>query len=1310
MNIAVVGQPRPKKTTPLNAVEFTNALGRTIVRLIPNALFKAESEAMETVGMSVAKKVKVGYVVPCATGFVADSRNAQQALALVPDLQWAQRTVDTNGAAVKAHFAGIVKSWTDTNPQLAVALLTELARIFAHAAKFSQAKQYFMQARQVEYAHKLPISADRQAAIFTEFGGLGVVGAKELRAQLPTAELLSPRKAFAFFLRLNADMMRAGMGAYALLAADVRSLGAAAGFGTYESDHRLLEAVAMLPGFRRSDARFFQAIRESLAQFSSDNSEFRAVLRDLNPVFLDASEYLSMLYECEAMPADAGELLQWLRTVREVPDDQRLIDQVRALPLAGLQLEPRFQVFPVDLIDALCASGVVWEDDFCEDLRWSEWASKPDRSDLGGIYGCKPLRNWLATRMDTKIIADNIDAFRGVKLVTAKLNYLLKEKANVAGSASAWDRFQSEELACLLDSRFRELNPRIMKRLFEFDPVAELQLRISRGVLTELTWPELESTVAKTKRPVELHESYPGVRVRIGRRFEAVGPTPLFDAKPPLGTGPHYGIDGGVIEGGAGGTGAAVAQNRKENHGEVFEPLRRGTSIPGIKITGLKRIRIPADYRFLPEESTVLPVQPSAEKSLCGESNGAHIALVFGNGTTYRMVTPLGSFRADRPLQGAIGRPGGGVWLLSQGALLDQESGQPVTWVPTILNDLPPSLVHQLEPRNADMSAKMRAITAEQAAELLAHPDLEAIERIFSNDQVLGESLLAVVDGVQRLHSWFVAIDSPETDHFSEAAAAQLVTLLGHAGRGTRSTHVYQEADTLQRILRHEQENSIISASWLNYIGHEKAVVAGLAGAQLEPSVVVEICQFLLHATSLGIFGAGWKSYVVEAAFRRGWQHGAWCYNRNHVLAHPDHSDLSALGISAADGEPDLALTQAQFTHALGVIMAEVGRRKAQSMELAARTILLPETCAYLLGGFPKRLGEEMLTAAERGKYGLSKLGEQAAIKQLCGLEHLGYVLGAGVGERFPEIGLDINVMAAQLNQQVGKPIVHVTAEQFMQAAPEFDDLAWLTNSALSEVTAVPAGLDEYSAGDYLATVLHVISNTQLNDPARHVLGGKLRNLKTYGQQQLRAGEWETGSIELNFGYGDKKLNSFEMNTMPIRVLLEGHLDQLLTDLQADNAHAPAGDPHDPGISAPQVVAEVEQALGLGPDSARYFLQILTLTHPTDANIRAWNGWRKPRIDQAATPLVEKGLLVADDRNGAGRTRFLPGSWLAGQEPSQPMDATKTTVAMEAWKAPHYLLLSAAHVQPILAGCPPVQSLDRLFAATWQRYSNGDTP
>ena len=1329
MNIAAIGQGRPKKTTPLNAMEFIGPTGNVVVKLVPNALVKAETIAMKTAGLSPTRKQKVGYAPPASTDFpaaalAADPQGAQYVLDLIPMMEWARRVAGTDASAVRTRFDALDDGLFESAPRVIPPIFDELARIFAKVEKNTYARHYYVKARQVERDYDLPIDASRRAATFVEFFNLGVAGVRELRDQVRADSQSS--------MQVMIAVMRAGVGAYAGVLQDIP-----------EDKHQcFLEAILGSSGFRRSEAGFFQEAHESLRTLASKQPDCRAVLRSSRPVHLTAAEFLSLLYDCGAMPTLAADLVEWLQGLgrgEALPPDRRLVDAVRGMSLSGLLLAPRFSVFSIDLVDALCASGIEWAGDFDEELRWQEWASTSDRCDLAGIYSHKRLRGWLAANLNIRTIANNFDAFAASKparrLASLVLNRLVKAKQRLAGSGPEWDVFQTQQLAYVFDKRFASMNSKAVAQLRDFDPVAELRLRISRGVMSELAWPMLEQ-VCRSHKSFELYDAYPAVAVRSGQSIEMVdGDAVVARGRLPkdcrtldsawlvgeriavryddvhgprhcrllgartrndgellapwgsqecngkvVGTGPHYVLVDDV---------ATVWETGEIVDMEYFSPLKRGTSVPGIKITGLRRTRIPADHEFLMSDSLVVLVHPTTADGPCGVSNGAHIALSFGprGGTgDYRLVTPLGSFRAPIPLCAALSRPGGGTWLLSRDQMLiDADSGLPIAQVSDGIGGVPVGALNQLRPRDLDMSTTLRAVTTEQAKELWENPELATVEKLFGSNSVIAESLLSLVSKVRRLHSWFsAAADYSEADNMSEPALSLLFTVTGRTGRGSRSVNPYREATKLWEVLDHIDSDPMPTTTmtfrWLDYIGREKTLVAGLAGRHLDPDVVAEVCRFLLWATELGIFGSGWQSRDAHSCHYDGGRH--WRYNRNRVLVYqPDSSDSHF---------PDLSLTRSEFVYYLGVILAWSRRpdrqdRSDQSAQLAARTILTPETCAYMLGGLVVSPGEGVPAPAVRNRYGLSQPDMHVAILQLRGLTRIDYVLGAGVGAGFSETGLDIAAMAAQLNANTGKPIMHITAAQFQQAMPQFDDLSWLTNVALSETTEVPVGLDEYSAGDYLATLLHLIGNTSLDDPAREIFREKLQSLKTYGQQQLAAGEWEVGTIDIVGAADYRKLDYFTRNTMPIRVLLEGHLDGLLMDL--GRTGGPAGDPHDPLVSAPEIVAEVANRFAVSTDSARYFLQVLALADPTDAHVRAWNGWRKSQLDKAAAPLVAQGLLVLGEHPGAGRGWFLPGAWQDG---------------IEASKAVRYLVWEG--MGPILTKCPPLWSLDRLFAAAWRDY------
>ncbi len=321
MNIAAIGQGRPKKTTPLNAMEFIGPTGNVVVKLVPNALVKAETIAMKTAGLSPTRKQKVGYAPPASTGFpaaalVADPQGAQYVLDLIPMMEWARRVAGTDASAVRTRFDALDDGLFESAPRVIPPIFDELARIFARVEKNTYARHYYVKARQVERDYDLPIDASRRAATFVEFFNLGVAGVRELRDQVRADSQSS--------MQVMIAVMRAGVGAYAGVLQDIP-----------EDKHQcFLEAILGSSGFRRSEAGFFQEAHESLRTLASKAPDCRAVLRSSRPVHLTAAEFLSLLYDCGAMPTLAADLVEWLQGLgrgEALPPDRRLVDAVRGM-------------------------------------------------------------------------------------------------------------------------------------------------------------------------------------------------------------------------------------------------------------------------------------------------------------------------------------------------------------------------------------------------------------------------------------------------------------------------------------------------------------------------------------------------------------------------------------------------------------------------------------------------------------------------------------------------------------------------------------------------------------------------------------------------------------------------------------------------------------------------------------------------------------------------------------------------------------------------------------------------------------------
>ncbi|MBM2622019.1 hypothetical protein JIG36_41605 [Actinoplanes sp. LDG1-06] len=161
-----------------------------------------------------------------------------------------------------------------------------------------------------------------------------------------------------------------------------------------------------------------------------------------------------------------------------------------------------------------------------------------------------------------------------------------------------------------------------------------------------------------------------------------------------------------------------------------------------------------------------------------------------------------------------------------------------------------------------------------------------------------------------------------------------------------------------------------------------------------------------------------------------------------------------------------------------------------------------------------------------------------------------------------------------------------------------------------------------------------------------------------------------------------------EETATALRVVLSDWIDALVST--PEGAH---GDPRDPRVSAPQLVAEAAGRFDLPPDAAAYYLQLLALPDPTDKSVQAFNGWKLPAVRKAQQALVTAELVVPAKRERAGRPVFLPGGWQAARAPRLPM---------ESWKEQFFLTTGKQQLV--------TRPLPELFAAAWARVVAGDVP
>ena len=143
---------------------------------------------------------------------------------------------------------------------------------------------------------------------------------------------------------------------------------------------------------------------------------------------------------------------------------------------------------------------------------------------------------------------------------------------------------------------------------------------------------------------------------------------------------------------------------------------------------------------------------------------------------------------------------------------------------------------------------------------------------------------------------------------------------------------------------------------------------------------------------------------------------------------------------------------------------------------------------------------------------------------------------------------------------------------------------------------------------------------------------------RIYFRPSLYGVDERTAKLDDAILYADNELKTVRFLTSPA---CAGIVDRITTD-----SALPAGTREaDPRASVPDLVAQVAAALGLDCDAAALYLQLLAMPHPSDKNVRAWNGWSAAELKAAAAALVAKGVVAEEKRPKAGRGVVLPGTW-----------------------------------------------------------------
>lgn len=724
-------------------------------------------------------------------------------------------------------------------------------------------------------------------------------------------------------------------------------------------------------------------------------------------------------------------------------------------------------------------------------------------------------------------------------------------------------------------------------------------------------------------------------------------------------------------------------------------------------------------------------------------------------------VSSLGTFAsADHACPCAVvRRPGGGVWLTNGILMWDAKSDRILFRDKQIhLSTLPLAGWHQLRPTDENASAAMRAYTCAQAEAVLNSENINRdliSEQLGTTEQRLIESVASLAACIRDIEQQFAGLRARYLQQPSSAEQVHLTSAAASLLRVNASSWHNLESDMVAtlRVLSDLRDDTISNGSGYNfafslalarYANNERRLI-GLIGSPLLPTLfehddtlssITSFIRALVDAKILG-YGARLVSLdlglyflpladstrnilpvgtVVDGCLIVGdnWDYDGSQYRIKRIAWVPDDRlDVAGYPVLPQHYDPLSADKLHACLDAIEHSIEPSTPKRSLSPDtrdaIASSTALSDDAVTYLFGGL---LGfdywkSNFLTKEQRAVYGFTVKQSQGARWQLkCSDVSILSVLAAAVPADNPVSyitdGADAQGVADYWNAHHRVPDIRLSSEEFWSLR---DCLNRISNNAMYATEEVSLNDESIAihAGDILRLITVLAASLPLDDSRRPLLASKLEWLRTESARIFAIPQYKKYLCDVEFGAPFDDSRFAKAKTSPrqqsIRVLLEGHLDSLIADLKTK--YTTTGSQWDPEVSVPELVQQVMQLHALSTNAARYFLQLLALAHPTDANIRAWNGWKKKDIDTASAELLDKGLIVEAKRSGAGRSRFLPGGWLPGSTNNKPM---------EVWKAPHYLLWQADMVQPAIEGCPVLMPAQRLFEEVWERYTSGDVP
>ena len=550
--------------------------GVPVVRLIPETLLTAETFIMGRLGLKPQPQPRqVGRSRPRAIGFPAwsimtDPDNAEHALNLVADIEWAKKVAKSQDQKVWDRFQELAQMLSTAAPHFVPTLLEELARIFDDSGSPKLAVRAFGKAREFERTYNLPVDLDRHRHALTEFARRGLISAKEMGFEVTSCmrRISDPEAAYQYFLGLITDQVSAGSAPYAGLPRDFLRVAKPTGRTPQQAGKELLDSISELSGMRRVPVGFVKALDKHMPGLLDHRPDAVMQLISTPPTdyypwsgnhkLEDWTTVFITIGGPNILKENPAHFRRWFLTVLDTlvgrPDySPSLVDLIvsNSETISDIELDETHLGLPLELIEALIVAGAQWHLDNVSYEENNQLESFLDRIQYYRDHRHKNLTHCLENpQIKTYILCGwTLERFMEHGDAVAQVNDILLYEELLHDECRHLRAAPLPTIDRFITSLTRAVKAKLplgnLERLVEkanVDAATVLATNLAHGLITELTWPELERYIHAMRDELfpergigprlQITESYPGVVAFCGTKVVAVaGDTTLLNTR-----------------------------------------------------------------------------------------------------------------------------------------------------------------------------------------------------------------------------------------------------------------------------------------------------------------------------------------------------------------------------------------------------------------------------------------------------------------------------------------------------------------------------------------------------------------------------------------------------------------------------------------------------------------------------------------------------------------------------------------------------------------------------------------------------------